>query len=352
MRDHPDARVPPATSASPSDVPTMLGWLAMLIIGGAIAAGSVKVLPYWPIAHDGVDFVIAVVMLPLGALLWLVRKRAPEWTIHAGLLVGIASITMSVWAAGPTPESQAPALFYGFLSAFASAFLPRRLAMTYLTLAGVEYLGALLTHWRADMATQWTMNMFAMTVPCAVITTLVGRLRRQALHDPLTGLPNRRRLEELLAFQISIAARDGWSFSVAALDLDGLKQINDKEGHAAGDALLKSATRGWSSVLRVGDTLARVGGDEFVLVLAGTDSDGATEAVQRMRDAVPAVRFSAGVVSWNGHTLDELLRRADAGLYAAKKIGGGTTVTDPTAAWNSTLDAADQPTDRAQVARS
>jgi diguanylate cyclase (GGDEF)-like protein len=316
-------------------VPAMVGWLAMLIVAGSMAAASVNLLPYWPIEHKSVNWVIAAVMLPVGIAMWVARNRAPHWVVHAGLIVGVSCITWSVWAAGPTAESQSSALFYGFLSAFASAFLVRRQAVAYITLAGVLYLAALLTHWRDEMITQWTVNMFAIAVPCLVIGTLVGRLRLLALHDTLTDLPNRRLLEEVLPVRISMSRRDGRGFAVVAIDLDGLKRINDTEGHAAGDRLLRSAAVGWTSALRAGDSLARVGGDEFVLVLSDTDLNGAMEVVDRLRDAAPQVKFSAGVVCWTGQEVGDLLRRADAGLYAAKKMGGGITVSDPTAASRS-----------------
>jgi len=335
MRSRPEFVIPVSPDDALTEVPTMVGWLAMLIVGGAIVAASVNVLPYWPIAHKGADWLIAAVMLPAGTLMWLGRKRAPHWTIHAGLIVGIWCITWSVWAAGATAESQAAALFYGFLAAFASAFLTRRVATAYLALVAVMYLGALLTHWRAAMATQWAVNMFAISVPCIVIGTLVGRLRDLALHDALTGLANRRLLVEILTFRINTARRDQRPFAIAAIDLDGLKRVNDNEGHAAGDRLLRSAAAGWTSALRAGDTLARVGGDEFVLVFSDADLDTAKAAVERVRDATPHIAFSAGVVSWNGQDLDELLLRADAGLYAAKKIGGGRTVSDTTADGNA-----------------
>jgi diguanylate cyclase (GGDEF)-like protein len=269
--------------------------------------------------------------------MWATRRRAPVWTVHAGLIVGIVCISASVWAAGPGAEAQAPALFYGFLSAFASAFLRRRVALSYVAIAGTMYLAALLSHWRAEMATQWATNMFAIIVPCVVISTLVARLRQLALHDTLTGLANRRLLEEILTIRIATAQREHEPLSVAAIDLDGLKIVNDRDGHAAGDRLLKTAAHSWSSVLRSGDSLARTGGDEFVLVLADTDLTGATDVVQRLRDSAPQVAFSAGVALWEGQNIDDLLRRADAGLYAATKMGGGLTVVDPTAACNATL---------------
>jgi diguanylate cyclase (GGDEF)-like protein len=320
--------IPQALSDASTDLPARIGWLAGLIFAGALGALSIDLLPYWPVEHISVDWVIGWVMMPVGAALWMLRARAPEWAIHAGLIIGICCITASVWAAGPTPESQAAALFYGFLSAYASAFLRRRLALTYLALAGVLYLAALLVNWRAAMATQWAVNMFAITVPCIVISTLVTRLRGLALHDALTGLANRRLLDEILPASFSMARRDARPLSIVAIDLDGLKLVNDRYGHAAGDQLLKTATRGWTSVLRTGDFLARVGGDEFVLVLPDADVFGATATVKRLREAAPEVAFSAGVARWTGDSFEELLKRADAGLYTAKHTGGGRTVSE------------------------
>lgn len=311
-----------------TDLPTMVGWLAILIAGGALVALSVRVLPYWPIEHKGTDLAVGVVMFPTGALLWAARWRVPAWTVHAGLLAGVGCITVAVWAVGPTAQTQAPALFYGFLSAFASAFLSRRIAMAYVALAGALYIGGLALDWRAEMATQWAMGMIAIALPCAVISSLVGQLRSLAVHDPLTGLANRRLLEQVLVTRMNGARRRDRPLSVAALDLDGLKTINDLAGHAAGDQLLIAAARGFAATLRAGDLLARVGGDEFIVLLPDADLSDAESAIQRMRARAAGVAFSAGVVAWNGETASELLQRADAALYAAKGAGGARTVAD------------------------
>jgi diguanylate cyclase (GGDEF)-like protein len=326
VRAQHDIDVPPSLADPSTHLPTTVGWLASLIFAGALGALSISLLPYWPIEHADVDWAIGWVMMPVGAVMWLLRARAAEWVIHVGLVVGICCITASVWAAGPTPESQAAALFYGFLSAFASAFLQRRLALTYLAFAGALYLGVLLMNWRAAMATQWAVNMFAIIVPCVVISTLVKQLRGLALHDALTGLANRRLLNEIMPASFSMSRRDDRPLSVVAIDLDGLKLVNDRFGHAAGDQLLRAATSSWTAALRTGDFLARVGGDEFVLVLPDADERGAEATVQRLRESAPQVAFSAGVVRWTGESLEELLQSADAGLYAAKNTGRGRTV--------------------------
>jgi diguanylate cyclase (GGDEF)-like protein len=329
-RAHVDGSVdaaPRARSAGlNTDLPTTVGWLALLIVGGALVALSVDVVPYWTIDHHGVDLAIGVAMLPIGVAMFLLRRHASQPTIHAGLVVGIVCITGSVWAVGPSAESQAPALFYGFLSAFACVYLTRRQAVGYLAFAGALYLGALLSHWRADMASQWVMNMFAMTVPCLTISVLVGRLRGLALRDALTGLANRRMLEECLPQSMRVAARSGADLTVVALDIDNLKSVNDTAGHAAGDRMIVEATQRWSSTLRSLDLLARVGGDEFVLVMPAVDAQRAVSAIDRMRDIAPDVRFSAGIASWEGEAGHQLLHRADAALYTAKTGGRNRTI--------------------------
>jgi diguanylate cyclase (GGDEF)-like protein len=312
-----------------ADLPMTVGWLALLIIGGALVALSVDVVPYWTIDHHGVDLAVGVAMLPVGITMFLLRRHASEPTIHAGLIVGIVCITGSVWAVGPSAESQAPALFYGFLSAFACVYLTRRQAVGYLTFAGVLYLGALLSHWRADMASQWVMNMFAMVVPCLTISVLVGRLRDLALHDALTGLANRRMLEECLPLSMAAAARTGAALTVVAIDLDNLKTVNDTAGHAAGDRMIVEATQRWSIALRTTDVFARVGGDEFVIVMPAADVQQAESVVERLRDVTPDVRFSAGIALWEGEAGHQLLHRADGALYTAKTGGRNRTVIAP-----------------------
>jgi diguanylate cyclase (GGDEF)-like protein len=153
------------------------------------------------------------------------------------------------------------------------------------------------------------------------------RLRDLALEDELTGLPNRRALQSHLAGELARARRDGRPLSLAVMDLDRFKLFNDRNGHPAGDQLLKSAAAAWSSVLRPDDLLARVGGEEFVLVLAGADADTADRVVDKLRAGTPLGQtFSAGVAEWDSILLpEEMLQLADAAMYAAKRAGGSRT---------------------------
>ncbi len=149
-----------------------------------------------------------------------------------------------------------------------------------------------------------------------------SRLRFLAGTDPLTGAANRRAWDEELAGAIVRADRDGWSLSVAFVDLDDFKGYNDRYGHQTGDLLLKEVAAAWQATLRAGDVLARIGGDEFGVLLPGCGREMATTIAERLRAAVDAVRCSVGVATWDGsETAERLLARTDAALYEAKEQG-------------------------------
>ena len=157
-----------------------------------------------------------------------------------------------------------------------------------------------------------------------------GRLRVLAGTDPLTGCANRRAWDEELHAALVRAERDGHPLSVALVDLDDFKGYNDRNGHQAGDRLLKEVAAAWQGFLRVSDVLARIGGDEFAILLPGCNLGMAAQIAERLRSAVPVARCSIGVAVWNGvETAEQLLARADAGLYEAKEGGRGQVVVLP-----------------------
>jgi diguanylate cyclase (GGDEF)-like protein len=155
-----------------------------------------------------------------------------------------------------------------------------------------------------------------------------ARLRELALEDPLTGLPTRRSLQAYLGQALQRALRDQERLSVAMIDLDHFKRFNDEHGHPAGDGLLKSATAAWTAHIRSTDMLARVGGEEFVLVLPKADLAEAERIVAKLRATTPLGQtFSAGVATWNSVALpEELIAWADAAMYEAKRSGRDRTL--------------------------
>jgi diguanylate cyclase (GGDEF)-like protein len=184
-----------------------------------------------------------------------------------------------------------------------------------------------------------------------------ARLETLAQHDPLTGAANRRAWDHSLPVEMDRARRTGTPLALALLDLDHFKTFNDQYGHQAGDQLLKSATATWQSLLRPSDLLARIGGEEFGVVLPTATMDQAVEIVDRLRRITPlGESFSAGVALWDGtETSDQVVARADHALYQAKQagrnqvlpadarsVGGHATAQDP--ARRLRVAAADRPT--------
>jgi diguanylate cyclase (GGDEF)-like protein len=157
---------------------------------------------------------------------------------------------------------------------------------------------------------------------------LTESLASEARRDQLTGLVNRRGMEEALETELQRARRTGSPLTVLMLDLDGLKVFNDTYGHLAGDRLIAAAAAGWRSRLRPTDVLARYGGDEFVAVLPGCDEGRALRVADAMLAALPpGARCSVGAALWDlRESADELLSRADAALYRGKRAGGGRAV--------------------------
>jgi diguanylate cyclase (GGDEF)-like protein len=150
-----------------------------------------------------------------------------------------------------------------------------------------------------------------------------AQLRELALEDPLTGLANRRALTVRLSSEMELARRRPHSLAVAMIDLDFFKRFNDTYGHAAGDQLLCAASGEWRGALRASDFLARMGGEEFLVILPGVSPDEAEDSIARLQAVVPlAQSFSAGVALWDGQELsEELVERADAAMYQAKMAG-------------------------------
>jgi diguanylate cyclase (GGDEF)-like protein/PAS domain S-box-containing protein len=167
-------------------------------------------------------------------------------------------------------------------------------------------------------------------------------IRHMAYHDALTGLPNRALLEDRLAVALAQAQRSGQGFAVVSLDVDRLKIVNDTLGHAAGDALLQAISSRLENITRDTDTVARVGGDEFILLMPGGARGSGTatigtkilEAFHRPfqiegREVHASPSLGIAVYPDDGDDAESLLRNADAAMYKAKRQGNGFQIYTP-----------------------
>lgn len=179
-------------------------------------------------------------------------------------------------------------------------------------------------------------RLAAAEIRIAELEAALATARQLASHDPLTGAINRRGLDDAYAREAARAQRTGMPLSLALLDLDDFKSLNDTHGHAVGDAALVHLVRVISRVLRPSDICCRLGGEEFVVMMPGTDQAAAARALGRLQAAVavspvattPVVlAFSAGLVqAVEGEVLHRLLCRADQAMYEAKAAGKGRIV--------------------------
>lgn len=170
---------------------------------------------------------------------------------------------------------------------------------------------------------------------------LMNEVRFLAHHDPLTRLPNRLLFEQLAEHQLALVERNHQPQVVAlmAIDLDGFKQVNDQLGHAVGDEVLKQVAARLNQVVRGSDVAARFGGDEFTILLCGTDMHSLHSTAQRVRDVLSArydgvdapVSASIGVAIYpqHGQNLRQLMAQADRALYQAKAQGKCCAVVAP-----------------------
>jgi len=198
-------------------------------------------------------------------------------------------------------------------------------------LGGQSYSQPLIPYWN----TLVRLGFFLVTA--SLLADLKGRLeweRDSARMDPLTRVANRRHLYELAEMQMARTDRYGEPFTLAYIDVDNFKVMNDHFGHARGDRLLSLAAGTIGSSLRAVDVVARLGGDEFAILLPNTDEGSAQEALRRVRSSLLdlvrenewPVSFSMGIVTFYGAppSVDEMVRVTDDLMYAAKQTGKGS----------------------------
>lgn len=268
---------------------------------------------------DGQTVLSAMVSIPAAGWFLVVQQPLeqayrPVWRMkHNILIFGAASVVVVIFIVysilayllGPLTEAAAR------LHAMAQSETP----IDFLPLRRDDELGLIVTSFNSLLAKLWEKE---------------AQVSHMAYHDALTGLPNLQLFRDRLGQSLHYAQRHQSGMALLYLDLDGFKPVNDRYGHAAGDIVLREVARRISGLLRKSDTVARIGGDEFAVILAESGDSAALVAGkcrEAIRRPVPfeghdlAVGVSIGIACFpeDGATEDELLKKADQAMYAAKR---------------------------------
>jgi diguanylate cyclase (GGDEF)-like protein len=297
-----------------------IAWsLALLFQFKALICVAVVAFPISSTEPRGLIAAMGLVGTSAAGAVWLFARRIP---LHGfELLAAGGSIVTSVLVANATTHGgmMLTAFSYPWIAIYAAHFFPRRAVVAQGLLISAGFGVGLLVDGLPHVVLYWTIVTVTIWSICLVLGQLSESLHRQADTDPLTGLLNRNGFLAAANREHAIAQRSGNHLTLAILDLDGFKQINDQRGHVVGDHMLAELGRAWRMRLRTGDILARHGGDEFVLLLPATTRDGATAVLDRLRVDDLSVTWSVGIDEWlPDESLGECIARADAHLYSVK----------------------------------
>ncbi len=316
--------------------------MAMLLLG---AIWVLRSQPRW--ATDGrLVAWIAVIGYPFYFLLFHVREDVRFWTVG---MVMFMQFCMFLFLPGRV-VAYLPVAVWGVVGSLLSFVLLGRPTGVLLGLVFLLTLPALVGYMTAARLQRVQRQEFALRqrlseTNAALQTEIAQRielqaeLERQATTDPLTGLVNRREFSRRFALDLARTQRDASPLSLVLIDLDHFKRINDQYGHAAGDAVLRTLAQLSHGCFRSIDTVGRLGGEEFAVLLPSADLHCAAQAARRLAQRLAetpvehdgqciVAGMTAGVAQRlpGEHSLDSLLQRADLALYAGKQAGRARTM--------------------------
>ncbi|HEY0631039.1 MAG TPA: diguanylate cyclase [Thermoleophilaceae bacterium] len=309
------------------------------VFGGILALVSL-VLPHAANVIDGGVVALGATACLSGTVLLVLPQLMPPRLLTFVLLCGSLLISFGIYFTQSTGSVYA--LLYVWVGFQAAYFFSHRHAAAHVAVTGVTYAFALASVPGSDRGQRWLL-LFGVVLVIALMVAvlrervdrLIARLADAARTDALTGLLNRRGFQELMEIETERALRSARPLAIIVGDLDHFKHLNDRFGHAAGDLALRRFGEIASSASRRIDAVARIGGEEFALLLPDTEQHAAYLLAERLRRAVkepgvdgelPSVSF--GVASFPTHAADAeaLMHAADQALYAAKAMGRDRSV--------------------------
>jgi diguanylate cyclase (GGDEF)-like protein len=332
--------------------------LALATSGLAVALTVIAMLDameYARIATTEWALLVAAAAVVLGSV-WVLLERGGQlwrgWDPHFVLVPSLATALLLSAMVRTAPEVRMLVLLvWPVVLIFCAGYIGFRAAALMSALMTAGYLAAVV--WAGLPGTR--LEVEALVGGVFLVTSLyacvvLSRIRKQrlelaaaraelsrlALTDSLTGLANRRHFDHVVAAETSRRERHGGALSLAILDVDHFKHFNDRYGHPAGDTALQEFARMLREHVRVHDTVARVGGEEFAVVMVGADADTACGVAERLRRFVALHRFAGGAhlsvsigvatAPDDGSDASDLVRSADRALYMAKAAGRDTVV--------------------------
>lgn len=302
----------------------------LLIISGSLMAIGVRQRSGKPLRLIAFILPAALVTLAMALAIGPVGSQIMQGLIipcYVGLLLTVSAL--SLW---PRDRRFTPPELAFFLALIAFVLVQLALAGSAMMIRGADA-GKDVYRLIFSIFTPTIYVATAVTAVLVVAGDLAQQLRTQMRHDPLTNVLNRRGLEEAAAQAMALARRRRCPLALVVCDLDGFKALNDGHGHIAGDQALRAFAQLLTNAVRRGDVVGRMGGDEFGLLLMDTSAAAAAEVMERVRAEVgqlslprfpdAGLRASFGVSELNAADiqLEDLVVRADAALYSAKRDG-------------------------------
>jgi diguanylate cyclase (GGDEF)-like protein len=327
---------------------------AYLCMAGALLTVVWLALPTSPATADESGMVLmAIGAAAIGVAMLLAGERLPDWTFHGFAACGTLLVTGTIHFSGA--DTSPFAFLYLWVALYALNFFSPTKAALHILFIAIAYAAVLAAdlasgHTESGLLTafgeaapRWTFTVGTLLVAVAFVRMLKDRLdglvmrfADAAREDPVTGLRNRRGFDETFDLEVERARRTGRTLSLVLGDLDHFKEVNDRLGHPHGDEVLRRTAELLRATNRRIDLPARVGGEEFAVLLPDSDERGAYVAAERMRrairehfadDSMP-LTISFGVASFPAHgdNTDDLMESADQALYTAKDIGRDCSV--------------------------
>ncbi len=257
-------------------------------------------------------FMMILTLLVLGLVFWFDHATGPEFALSIFYVIPVAM-----------------AFLYGNNRAGVALALAAGIGSLVLELAfGTHHAGYTVHYWNSAVR---FVIFLAMASSLAALRSALERERQLSRLDPVTGILNVRAFYELSDWRLGLARRDGRPFTLAFVDIDDFKAVNDRLGHSAGDGILRTLAQAMENSVRATDVVARLGGDEFVLLLPDAGSEEAATATRRLvrnleaaaSQAPCSVTLSVGAVTFHAfdESVDQMIHRADMLMYRAKRNG-------------------------------